>query len=371
MAGRQRRLLILYSFSGEEAGIEAPNFYRSCAAKVFPAFFVETTYLPNMRERRLFQWLCAAGLNESLVLMACTGLWVAQHGRKFDLMVGWLGNGLVAAAVKRLFRWRRTRICVLLYRLPSAKAHSLSARVKWQLFRWASSGADHLLALDRQQAADFAERLKRRPGTTSAIAYGVDTQWYDDVLTRREQAPLANAIFSPGSADRDDATLNAAIADLEVTVMRYQLDSSALRRSESEKIGRATIQRHYNAPYEQYITDCQNTNFVVIAVRNSDKPVGLTSLLECMALGKAVIITKGASSRDYVEDGVSGLLYEEGNCDDLRKKIMYLLDDPMRAREMGRRAFDLVRRDFGLKNTGQRFLQVVQNAAVPSISGTS
>lgn len=367
MAGRQTRLLVLYSFSGEEAGIEAPNFYRSCAEKVFPRFSVETTYLPNMRQRRLFQWLCALGLDESLVLMACTGLWVARHGRRFDLMVGWLGNGLVAAGIKRLLHWRCTRVCLLLYRLPSGNAHSLSAQVKWRLLRWASVGADHLLALDRQQAVDFAERLNRRPGTTSAISYGIDTQWYDDALTGRRPAPLANAIFSPGSADRDDITLNAAISDLEVTVMRYQLSGSALRRCETEKVGRATIKRHYNAPYNQYITDCQDANFVVIAVRNSDKPVGLTSLLECMTLGKAVIITKGASSRDYVQEGITGLLYEEGNCDDLRAKIAYLLAEPMRAREMGRRAFELVRRDFGLNSTGRRFLQVLQKA-MPSIS---
>lgn len=52
------------------------------------------------------------------------------------------------------------------------------------------------------------------------------------------------------------------------------------------------------------------------------------SLLEGMALGRAIIASDLGQRREMMQDGVSGLLYEAGNPEDLRKKVIRLIENP-------------------------------------------
>ena len=82
-----------------------------------------------------------------------------------------------------------------------------------------------------------------------------------------------------------------------------------------------------------------------------------------MALGRPVIITNGASSRDYVSDGFTGLLFEEGNWQQLRDKIQFLLDYPDEAERIGSNASEHVRLKYGLYSCGERFHQSLYDMA--------
>src|SRR5882762_3062329 len=106
-------LLMAYNFSMEEVHMEAPNFYKACAEKVFPEFAVSTTFLPALRGGALFTWLTGIGTRESAALNLCVSWWLFRHGHKFDVIVGWITNGIIAAVLKRLLRWRNTRVCLI------------------------------------------------------------------------------------------------------------------------------------------------------------------------------------------------------------------------------------------------------------------
>src|SRR2546425_8404314 len=95
------RVLIAYSFAGEESDIAAPNFYKSCGEKVFPVYSVEVNFLPNLRRHPLFVGLSFLGFKPSAALLACSAWWLARHGKRFDLIVGWLGNGVLAAVLRK------------------------------------------------------------------------------------------------------------------------------------------------------------------------------------------------------------------------------------------------------------------------------
>jgi hypothetical protein len=294
-------------------------------------------------------------------LTICVGWWLIRNGHRFDVIVGWATYGIIAAILRGILRWHNTRVCLILYRLFDPDSSGLANQLKRFILRMASSGADSLLTLDSLQAVSFAQILGRKPGTTQALTYGVDTDWYDIQLRDIQQRVSPATIFCPGSAYRDDRTLENAIRDLDVQVERYQLDNSGTERLATEQVGKACLEKNYNAPYDRYMADCRNAAMVVIAVENADKPVGLTSLLECMVLGRPVIITKGASSRDYVRDGVTGLLYEEGNWEELREKIRFLLEYPEVAEQIGAAAREDVHRKFGLYPCGQRFYKHIHS----------
>jgi len=350
------KLLMVYNFAVEEAHVAAPNFYKRCADTVFPNFGVKTDFLPNLRVTWVFRWMVRCGVPEGHALLLCLFGWLAWHGRRYDAIVGWVTNGLVAATLKHLFRWKQTKLILILYRLPILDRVTNALRFKKIIYRFASAGADMLLTLDSRQALDFEAFLRRAPGTTRALNYGVDTEWYDhhmpDVTIKEKLTPV---IFSPGSAHRDDQTLEAAISHMQLTLRRYQLDISGAQRCTFERAGHANIERKFNVDYFDYLRDCSYADIVVIAVDNSDKPVGLTSLLECMALGRPIIITDGASSRDYIQDGIDGLVYEQGNTAQLKEKIELLLSQPELATKLGKAAKQAVSTKFSLKLSGQAF----------------
>jgi len=62
------------------------------------------------------------------------------------------------------------------------------------------------------------------------------------------------------------------------------------------------------------------------------------SLLEAMSLGKAIIASDLGPRSEMIEDGVSGLLFEAGNANDLRAKAEILIRDPALRKKLGQAA---------------------------------
>ena len=88
---------------------------------------------------------------------------------------------------------------------------------------------------------------------------------------------------------------------------------------------------------------------VVLPQRSDDYPYGsegggLTALLEAMAMGRPVVATERAILRDYLEDGVDGILVPPEDPDALREAVQRVLGDPDLARSLGAAARTRVER---------------------------
>jgi glycosyltransferase involved in cell wall biosynthesis len=80
----------------------------------------------------------------------------------------------------------------------------------------------------------------------------------------------------------------------------------------------------------------------VIPLYETDFQAGITSILEAMAMGKPVIVTRTAGQTDTIIDGETGIYVKPGDVAELRGKIQALLaSDAARRRlgEAGRQAF--------------------------------
>ena len=86
-------------------------------------------------------------------------------------------------------------------------------------------------------------------------------------------------------------------------------------------------------------------------------------VLEAYSAGKPVIGSNLGGLPFVIEDGLSGLLFQPGNSDDLREKVSYLLNRPDEAERMGRRARQLIdtkyHPDEGYRNLKAIFSRVV------------
>jgi hypothetical protein len=353
-------LLMAYNFEVNEGHVVAPNFYRACVSEIFPQMGISTSYLPDVRSNPYFRLLRFLRVSEPAARLLVLACWLIVAHRKFDVVVGWSTAGLLAAALRALCHWRRPRTCVILYQLDLNRRPGMVNWLRARFIRLASRGCDLLLTLDADQAGTFERTLARRPGTTAALRYGVAAKWYAEQRSRLSVAAgTSRLVFCPGGAHRDERTIREAVAGLDVDIYRCRLEAPGQQVVIEERVGAARWHSVVNAPFDDYLRACLQSAMVVIPVESHDKPVGLTALLECMALGRAVIITRGASSNDYVQDGITGLIYESGDAARLRELIQRLLSEPQAAARMGDAAAIESHRRFGLERCGTQFGQLL------------
>ena len=77
----------------------------------------------------------------------------------------------------------------------------------------------------------------------------------------------------------------------------------------------------------------------------------LGGTLEALSMASPMVVTRVGGMIDVVRDGVTGLVAEPRNPEDLARKICAMLREPERAVEMGLRGRDLVRERFSLRRT--------------------
>lgn len=85
-------------------------------------------------------------------------------------------------------------------------------------------------------------------------------------------------------------------------------------------------------------------------------------LLEAMSHAKPVICSRIGGLPEVVEDGVTGLLFEPGNTDELAEKIGYLWDRPQLCRRMGEAGRERVRREYSPERYYDRFMTACDKA---------
>lgn len=83
----------------------------------------------------------------------------------------------------------------------------------------------------------------------------------------------------------------------------------------------------WRMPLERFLSFMAGASLVVVPLVEGDTPRGQTTIAQALALGKAVVATRGAAIADYVRDGEEGLLVDPGDVAGYRACIRTLLED--------------------------------------------
>jgi glycosyltransferase involved in cell wall biosynthesis len=86
------------------------------------------------------------------------------------------------------------------------------------------------------------------------------------------------------------------------------------------------------------------------------------TLLKAMAMAKAAVATGIGCVYDMIQDGITGRLVGRDRPDALADALSDLLDNPERAVQLGRRAREFVRANFGIEDTVRRTLDLYDGA---------
>lgn len=85
------------------------------------------------------------------------------------------------------------------------------------------------------------------------------------------------------------------------------------------------------------------------------------SIMECMAMAKPVIATEGGGTREIVEQGKTGFLIPTNSPEALEDKIIYMMDYPEKAKEMGECGKDKIKESFSIESMCSTFYNIYGN----------
>jgi glycosyltransferase involved in cell wall biosynthesis len=105
--------------------------------------------------------------------------------------------------------------------------------------------------------------------------------------------------------------------------------------------------------------------FVVMPLHDVEFQAGVTTILEAMAMGKAVVCSRTRGQTDVIEDGTTGVYVPPVDAAELRAAIKGLLDDPNRADEIGARGRRYVEEECDVAVYARRLADVVSRSADP------
>lgn len=126
--------------------------------------------------------------------------------------------------------------------------------------------------------------------------------------------------------------LSSALLDRINTNVKIIGDGPEINKLKENK-NLQILNKRSNNETINYIKNCISLIFPSICYET----FGL-SIIEAFACGKPVIASRLGAMEDLVEEGKSGLLFEPGNSDDLRNKIVWAIEHKAEMKEMGKNA---------------------------------
>lgn len=214
-------------------------------------------------------------------------------------------------------------------------AHRMSAGKKTLVHRFfrLRRRIDDVIVYASNQRRFVVETLGHRADRVHLSPFMVDTGFWS--ATRVEATPRGRPmICSAGQELRDYPTLVEAVRGLDVDVV-LAAASPWSRRADTtsgvdlpDNVSVARLDLH---ALRQLYADAA---FVVVPLVENDFQAGITTILEAMAIGRAVICTRTEGQTDTVTEGVTGLYVPVGDVAALRRAIERLLAEPHEANRL-------------------------------------
>ena len=243
--------------------------------------------------------------------------------------------GLPLAILTRFTPGRRARHVMI--------AHVMSVPKKVRLVRFLrlASQIDLLFAYSSWQRDFMQNELHFAPEKLVLTPFMVDTRFFSiEAVTPQPR----NAICSAGLEHRDYVTLIEAVRDLPVDVViasgsPWSRQPNFVREADLPVNVSVCTLNHFDL--RQLYADCR---FVVVPLEPVTFQAGVTTILEAMAMGKAVICSRTLGQTDVIEHGRTGLYVEPKDPEALAVAIRRLLDDPEFAAQLGAAGCEWVQR---------------------------
>ncbi len=244
--------------------------------------------------------------------------------KEFDAIYSNGENVSIPLSAFLLFSFRRP-VHVLI-------GHHLSPNKKKFFLKWLQSKMDLTFVYAKTQEEYAATVLEIPREKLSLIPFHADARFYAPM---ERSGGTTEYICSAGLEWRDYPTLMEAIDEMPVELRLAAASPWSKHKNETEnrKLPVNVTARRYS--YRELRELYANALFVVVPLYDNDFQAGVTTLLEAMSMGKAVIVTRTVGQKDVVIDGETGIYVSPGNVVELRAAIQRLIDNPDEASRLG------------------------------------
>lgn len=210
---------------------------------------------------------------------------------------------------------------------------------KQRVFKWMIGGVSGFITLSKEEAEAMRARYPEKAENIIFLPFACDTEYYKPVEGLKEKDFILSVGRDPG---RDLKTLCEAVKGTgtvcKVTAKEQQFDAVKDVPKEVER---------YSFSKEELLEQYTKAKVVVLPLnpKYPNDSMGCSSLVEALAMGKAVVATDTVTMRNYITDGINGRLVPQGDVDALKKAVTKLLDDEEKRKQLGKNARAFVRKE--------------------------
>lgn len=220
--------------------------------------------------------------------------------------------------------------------------HFLSVKKKMIFFDWLRlfSHIDICFVYSTWQKHFIENRWKIPPERVVFTPFTVDASFFAPIRSLPDN-PLGiewsgkPLICAVGLEFRDYPTFIESVRDLDIQVI-IAAASPWSKRADTTR-GQEIPDNVLVRRFSQYDlrTLYAMSSFVVMPLYEVNFQAGVTAILEAMAMGKAVICSRTSGQTDIVIEDNTGIYVPPGNPNALKEAVLYLMNNPAKAEQMG------------------------------------
>lgn len=217
-------------------------------------------------------------------------------------------------------------------------------------------GIDHMIFFSEKLMQDSLLSKKADPSRMSMVHWGADLDYYDN-LQNDGLHPIQ--FISTGKELRDFETLLKAFQETGLPLTLYaekkrEAYFEALHPSEN-------IELHYGdrpIPHEIALKVAQS-RCVCICCQKSNYTVGLTTVVEALALGIPILCTRNLQMPIDIEAEGCGFWIEAKDVEGWKEKLRYIANHTEEAQMMGRKGRALAEQYYNVRQCGKEVANII------------
>ncbi len=331
-------------------GKQPPDYYVNGEDYWFYRYFKEDVSV-DVADIHTFPWL-EHFEKETLRFYVVQTLKVLFKLNRYDLIVSHgMQSGVVLSLIRRLWKSKAKHIVFDIGAFNSAAESGAALK----LMQFASKSLDGVIYHTESQAEYYRRFFPWITDKSIYIPFGTDAAFFSErpreaaAEGREKQADIPvcrQYILCIGYAKRDWDTLCRAFDRISgkygVTLRLIGKTDYPCRNPDMECMD--------FMPIDELIEQIRGSLFGVVPLEFFNYSFGQMTLLQQMALGKAVIAADVPSMRGYVQDGETALFYPAGDDEKLAGQMERLLEEETFRTQIGERAAKAVRETYNEVN---------------------
>lgn len=263
-------------------------------------------------------------------------------------------SGLLLAFLRKIGFFKKTPQILIDVGLPGFEDRFLKVlpkSLKLNIISYIVSSFDYIMCHSSKQKEYYNKKLNIPYNKINFIPYSDNVDFFKPSTIYEK-----DYIITAGTDGRDYKTLFEAYDKYNIKI--------PLKVVTYKKIGlipkNNKIKLINKVPINQFKKLVLSSKFLVLPLQDIKRSCGQVTLVQTMAMGKPVIISKTISSVDYVTNNKTGIFVKPYDVDDIYKKIMFLYKNKRLRIKIGHNARRSASDKFNVKKMSKAIHNITQ-----------